>query len=121
MKRFHFSAILGVIYGQELSNEMPELLTFMYGRKVTREEWAEIIPICRDHLKMQFPYFCIKEIEIALEKLETELDKNNHRDCPSKIISDCLQKIQHGYARDTVLNVKPLSDKFNHIKEVLNW
>ena len=121
-KRFHFSAILGVMYGIDLSYEIPDLLTYMFGREVAKDKWGEVMPICRDHLKSQFPYFCITEIEIALEKLEAELDKSNHRDCPSKIISDCLQKIQHGYARDTVLCVKPLpNSQFNHIKEVLSW
>ena len=121
-RRFHFSAILGVMYGQELSNEIPDLIDYMFGRKVTKEEWLEVMPICGEHLKQQFPYFYITEVENALEELEIELDKNNNQNCPSKIISDCLQKIQHGYARDTVLNVKPLPEsQLNHIKEALSW
>lgn len=121
--RFHFSAVISVIYGYKFSEETLPLLSYLLGRKITDKEMPEAIPLCQEYLKEKFPDLCTTDIEMALKEMEVKIDSCNHTDSPIKIITDFLKKVKPRdiYGSVTLKPLKSKTDQFDKIRKTLNW
>ncbi len=119
---FHFSTVLGVIHGRNLSGETTSLIGHILDCEIREAQVLDNIPHCREYLKEQFPNLNTKDIISAFAELDIELEKDNQQSCNQKITCDWLKKIFPLCNCTEKLQVKPKPHNYlDLLKTELGW